>query len=138
MMVYICVKFHQNIWNGFQLKEWSQVHSTNGYFQYLLCSKGCNSKSRLARDTVFVFCMLSHGEKFHQNIWNSFQLTKRTRIHGRNGYVQCSKGNNSKSRQTRVMVHVFCISSHNALHLCEVFCKYLERFSTYKADRSTW
>ena len=40
---------------------------------------------------------------------------------GRNGYmyVQCSMGNNSKSRQTRVTVHVFCKSSHRALHLCE-------------------
>ena len=31
----------------------------------------------------------------------------RTRVHGRNGYVQCSKGNNSQNRQTRVMFHVF-------------------------------
>ena len=36
------------------------------------------------------------------------------------GYVQCSKGNRSKSRQTRVTVHVFCKSSHSNLHLCEV------------------
>ena len=35
------------------------------------------------------------------------------------GYVQCSKDNNSKSRQSRVTVHVFCKSSHSALHLCE-------------------
>ena len=34
--------------------------------------------------------------------------------------VQCSKGNNSKIRQTRVMVHMFCMSSHGALYLCEV------------------
>ena len=42
--------------------------------------------------------------KFGENILNGFQLTERTRVHNRNGYVQCSKGNNSKSRQTRVMV----------------------------------
>ena len=30
--------------------------------------------------------------------------------------VQCSKGNNSKRWLTRVMVHVFCTSSHGALH----------------------
>ena len=35
-------------------------------------------------------------------------------------YVQCSKGNISKSKQTRVMVHVFCMSSYGALLLCEV------------------
>ena len=43
-------------------------------------------------------------EKFHQNIWNGFQLTEWTQVHGRNGYVECSKGNISKRRQTRVTV----------------------------------
>ena len=51
IVLYICVKFHEYI-------EWTQVHSRNGYFQYLLCSKDCNSKSRLTR-YFFVFCMLS-------------------------------------------------------------------------------
>ena len=48
------------------------------------------------------------------------------------------KRNNSKNRQTRVTVHVFCTSSHDALYLCEISWKYLVRFSTYKADMSTW
>ena len=61
MMLYIYVKFHQNIWNGFQLTERIHLHSRNDYFQYLLCSKGRNYKSRLTRVTVSVFCMLSHG-----------------------------------------------------------------------------
>ena len=56
MMFYICVKFHQNIWNSFQLTERTRVHSRNGYFQYLLCSKGRNSKSRLTR--INGFCVL--------------------------------------------------------------------------------
>ena len=35
------------------------MHSRNGYFQYLLCSKGRNSKSRLTRVTFFfLFCFL--------------------------------------------------------------------------------
>ena len=59
MMFYICVKFHQNIWKVFQLIELTRVHSRSGYFQNLLCSKGRNSKSRLTRVTVFVFCRLS-------------------------------------------------------------------------------
>ena len=86
--------------------------------------KGQNSKNRLTRVMVFRFyrclMMLYICEKFHNHIPNGFQLAERTRVHGRNGYVQCSKGNNSKSGQTRVMVHVFCKSSHSALHLCEV------------------
>ena len=60
-MFYICLKFHQNIWNDFQLIEQTRVYSRSGYFQYLLSSKGFNSKSRLTRVTVFVFCTLSHG-----------------------------------------------------------------------------
>ena len=37
MMLYICEKFHNNISNGFQLTEQTQVHGRNGYVQY---SKG--------------------------------------------------------------------------------------------------
>ena len=58
--------------------------------------------------------------RFHENISNSFQLTEQTGVHGGNGYVQYSKGNNSKSRQTRGMVHCFCTFSHDALH-CVMF-----------------
>ena len=56
-------------------------------------------------------------EKSHENTYNSFQLTERTQVHGRNGYVQCSKGNISKSRQIRDTVHEFCTSLHRALNL---------------------
>ena len=56
--------------------------------------------------------------KFHENITNSIRVMERTRVYGRNGYVQCSKGNNSVSRQTRVTVHVFYTSSHGDLHWC--------------------
>ena len=55
---------------------------------------------------LFVFCTLSHGAlhicKVFHNKFSKFQLTEQTRVHGRNGYVQCSKGNDSNSRQTRV------------------------------------
>ena len=46
--------------------------------------------------------------KFRENITNDIRVKEGTRVHGRDGYVHCSKGNNSKSRQIRVMVHVFC------------------------------
>ena len=58
--------------------------------------------------------------KFLENIMNSIRVMERTRVHSRNGYVQCSKGNNSKCRLTRLTVHVFCTLSHGALHRCEV------------------
>ena len=63
--------------------------------------------------------------KFNENISDTFQLRAQTGVHDRNGYVQSSRGNNFKSRQTRVTVHKFCISPHSALHLCEVLLKYL-------------
>ena len=34
MMLYICVKFYQTIYNSFQLTELTQVNGRNGYFQY--------------------------------------------------------------------------------------------------------
>ena len=131
IVLYICVKFCENI-------ERTGVHSRNGYFQYLLCSKGRNSKSRLTR--VMVLCsesclmVLYICKKFDNNILNGFQLTDRTRVHGRNDFVQRSKDNNSKNRQTSAMVYMFCTSSHSALHLCEVSLKYLIRYQSYGVE----
>ena len=103
------------------------IHSRNGYFQYLLCSKGYNSKCRLTglRLLNFAHCLmvLYICEKFH-NISNGLQLTEQTRVHGRNGNVLCSKGKNSKSRQTRVTIHVFC--SLKVLYICVKFCENIE------------
>ena len=53
---------------------------------------------------------------FQENISNSFQVTERTHILQKS-LVSCSKGHNSKSRLSRIMVLVFCTSSHDALHL---------------------
>ena len=41
-------------------------------------------------------------------------------MYGENGHFQYSKGNNSKSMTTRVMVHVFCMSSHG-VDICVKF-----------------
>ena len=62
--------------------------------------------------------MLYNCEKIHENISKGFQRTERTREYGRDGNIQSLKGNNSKSRQTRVTVHVFGTLSHDALQLC--------------------
>ena len=119
MVLYIYMKFHQNIENGFQLTEWTQVHGRNGYVQRAITPKVGKPELQFMCSAcpliVLYICL-----KFRENISNGFQLTERTLVHGRNGYVLCSKGNNSKSRQSRVMVQVFCTSSHSALHLCEI------------------
>ena len=73
----------------------------------LMCSACC--------PMVLCICV-----KFRENITNGVRVMEWTPVHGRNGYVQCSKVNNSKSRQIRVTVHVFCMLSHGALHCCEV------------------
>ena len=69
-----------------------------------------------------------------ENIRDGISVMERTRVHDRNGYVQCSEVNNSKHMLTRVMVHVFCSSSHDALHRCEVSWKYLKRYQSYGVD----
>ena len=66
------------------------------------------------------FAVLYICVKFRENITNGIRVMELKR---RIGYVQCSKGNNSKSRQTAVMVHVFCMSSDGALHFVWSFLK---------------
>ena len=70
-------------------------------------------------------------ENFHNNIWNSFPLTDRIQVHGRNGYVQCSKGNNSKSRQTRQFLFMCSAYSLLVLYICVKF------HEMYRADEYT-
>ena len=53
----------------------------------------------------------------HNNISNG--LTEWTGVHNRNGYVQCARGNISKSRQIRITV-MSSACGLSALHLCEV------------------
>ena len=73
--------------------------------------------------------------KFQENISNICQVTEDTNTLQKSLF-QSSKGHNSK-RLIRFTVLVCCTSSHNALHMCEVSSKYLERFSTYRVDMST-
>ena len=49
---------------------------------------------------VFNVCV-----KFHENMSSGFKVMERTR-------KLLTKGNNSKSRKTRVTIHVSCKSSH--------------------------
>lgn len=75
---------------------------------------------------------LNISVKFHQNI--SFQHTERTRMHGRNGNVLCSNGSTSKSRQTRVTIHMFWTLPCGVLYFCEVSLKYFDWYQSYGAD----
>ena len=72
--------------------------------------------------------MLNICVKFHENILNGFDVTERTRVCGRNGNIKCSKGNNSKSMQSKVTVPVLCTSSHGAYNMCAKECNPELRF----------
>ena len=102
LVCYIYVKFCENM-------ERTRVHSKKmAIFNIYYVQRA--AKNRLTRITFFFLfctCCLMVGyicEKFHDNISNAFHNTKRTRVHGRNGYIQCSKVNYSKSRPTGVWV----------------------------------
>ena len=47
----------------FQLTKWTLKHGKNDYFKYLRCSNGCNSKDRLIRVIICVFCTWSNISK---------------------------------------------------------------------------
>ena len=167
MVLYICVRFHETIWNGFQLTKRTLVHGGNDYVQR---SKGNNSKSKQNRvsvhvldwsvsssswclgraavcdcDTPWTFLLpflhvVSWCFTFvcSWNITNGIRVMERTRVHGRNDYVKYSKGNNSKRRQPNITVHVLCTLSYVDLHWCEVSWKYLKRFQCNGADTKRW
>ena len=54
-------------------------------------------------------------------------------MYGGNGHFQYSKGNNCKSRKTRVTVHVFCISSHG-VNICVKFHENMSSGFSYGED----
>ena len=78
------------------------------------------------------FIVLCICVKFHENISNGFQVTGQTRVYDKEHYLQCSMGHNSKSRKNRVVVLMFCKSSHGVLYIC--ISGKLSWFSSYRAD----
>ena len=114
MMLYISMKFHEHIFNSFRV-----IERTRNYQCQI--SKGNNSKL-CTQELCFFLCsarrlmMLYISIKFHENILNDFQVIERTR----NYHCRISKGNNSKTVQTRVTVLVLSTSSDDALYFYKV------------------
>ena len=112
-MLNICIKFYEYILNSskdIERTRFCQETATKKVQRdvtqkvsiqelWFLCSA--------CRLIVVNICM-----KFHEDTLNSFQVTERMRFCLRNGYLQSSKGHNSKSINTRVMVLAFCMSSN--------------------------
>ena len=121
--------------------EHLQVHNKNGFFQYLLCSKDRNSKSRLTR--VMFFCVLHVVWLcLYINFVRNSTIISRTvfKLQSRQEYMvematlNVQRAITPNSRQTRVTVHVFCMLSHSVLHLCSVLWKYLGQYQRYGVD----
>ena len=72
--------------------------------------------------------------RLQENLWIRFQVIEKAHVYDLCHYWQCWMGGNSKSRQCRVMVLVFCKLYHGDIHLYKVLRKYLEQFSSYKVD----
>ena len=58
MLVNICMKFHENTLNGFQVTEWKR------FCDRQTSSKGHNSNSINTRVMVLALCMLSNVGKY--------------------------------------------------------------------------
>ena len=56
-MLYISITFHENVLEGFQVMEWTQIYQCR-------ISKGNNSKIVWTRVTVLVFCTSSDDALF--------------------------------------------------------------------------
>ena len=72
--------------------------------------------------------------KFRANIKNSIRVIEQIRVHGRNGYVECSKGNNSKVGKPELR---FICSAHRLMvfYIRVKFReKYLKQYQSYGAD----
>ena len=126
--------------NGFQLTELTQVHGRNCHFQYLLYSKGSNSKSRLTRGRVLVFCTSYYGASHLWEIsWKCIKRSKKLQ-NGHEYMVKMAMFNVQREISPKVgkSVHGFCMLYHRALNLGEVSSKYLKQFPIYRADTSTW
>ena len=104
---------------------------------------------------ILVFCTSSY-DALHENILNGFQLTEQTRVHVWNGYVQHSKGNNSKSSQPELlfmhyagrlmMLYIFVKFRENIINGTRVIERtrvhdrngYVQRAKTPKVGKPEW
>ena len=118
IVLYNCMKFHFNSFNGCQVTERTQNSIAND--QREITSK--TSKAELwFLCMTHCFIVRYKCMKFQPNSFNSVQLTERPR----NCIYLCYKGDNLKNIYARVMVLVHDTSSQCALQMYDVSLKYL-------------
>ena len=78
-----------------------------------------------------MFYTSSHGALHLDEVWkhttNGFRVMERTRVHGRNGYVQCSKGNKITPKVGKSELLFIC--SANRLIVLYICVKFRENIS---------
>ena len=67
MMLCICVKFHQNTWNSFQLTERTGVHSPERFFSISTMFKGKQLQKWLTSYVFFSLLVVSWCFTFERN-----------------------------------------------------------------------
>ena len=118
IVLYNCMKFHLNSFNGCQHTERTQNTIANDQREIT---------PKISKAELWFLCMthclivLYKRMKFQPNSFNRVQLTERTQ----NCIYLCYKGNNLKNVHARVMVLVHHTSSQCALQMYEVSLKYL-------------
>ena len=97
------------------------MSSTHDFVTELLLTSSMGNnikKNTYSRVMVIVLCTSSYDAysntcmKFYEHILNGFKVVEWTRFCHRNCYLKSSKGCNSKSINTRVMVLALCMSSN--------------------------
>ena len=116
IVLYNCIKFHLNSFNVFQLTELTRNSIANNQREI---------NPTISKEELWFLCkthlnVLYNCMNYQPNIFKSVQLTEWTR----NCIYLCSKGNNLKSVQARVMVLMHDMSSQCVLHMYEVSLKY--------------
>ena len=132
VLFYISTKYHKNIPKGFHLQS---GHEING-ISLSNKTKGDNAKSKkdsvviLVRDTfsgpVLNFCQVPSK-------YSKGYLSYRA---GTKSFSNKTKGDNSKSKKTRVVNLVCDRSSRPDLHFYQVSSKYSKGYLSYRADKT--
>ena len=128
MVLNICMKFHEDILEGFNIIQRTQFCHRNCYLQ---SSKGQNSKHTYPRVSFCVLhvvqCWLIFLWSFMKISWTVFKVIQQARFCHRNCYVRSSKRHNSKNYiYPRVMVLALFLRSARGPMLLNIYMKFHE------------
>ena len=113
LVLNICIMFYEYILNSSKDIEWT------GFCQETATEKVQRDVTQKVSIQELWFLhsacrlmLVNICMKFHEDTLNGFKVTEQTRFCLKNCYLQSSKGHNSKSINTRVLVLGFCTSAN--------------------------